>query len=212
MFGQELAQIVGQVLDDGGDAGIDADLATDPAGVVRQFDLHLLQVTHQHARVMQQRMRCRRQFQPLGTAVEQRRVQPPLQVGNALADGRRGDVLAVRRLGDALLLADRDEQLQRQKIETHVALLPTGIRVLSARLRCGRKPWSWRSGIFVGIKCWPRPTSRITTRAFRMKSSDEPSNRGYGLTPHRFGVQRPFAHSQAGFFERLPPREPRSKQ
>ena len=117
MFLDEGAQVLGQELDDGRNAGMHAHMAAHAVGVLAEFALHLLQAEQHRAGVMQQAFAGRRQVDTARVAVQQRGVEGGFQIGQALAHGGCGDELALGRLADAAEFAHRHEQLQRGEVD-----------------------------------------------------------------------------------------------
>ena len=89
-------------------------ISADALGVVAKLARELGQVAHDDTGVTEEGAGGRSGLERLGGAIEKRRLEHLLEVGDALADRRGGDVLHLGSAGDALLFTDRDEQLQRQ--------------------------------------------------------------------------------------------------
>ena len=145
MAGEKIAEIDRQMLDDGRHAGGHADLAAHPLGMVAKFGLHLLEIAKQDAGMMEKRLGGWSWLQALRAPVEERRLDHLLQVGDPLAHRRGGDVQFLRGACDAFILADRDEQLQGQQIESHevLALFPARHRQRRRGCRSGRCRLRW---------------------------------------------------------------------
>ena len=108
----EGTQVFGQKLHDGGNIRVHAHMATHAAGVFAQLALHALQPEQHGARMVQQAFASGGQRHAAAVAVQQGRVDRSLQVGQALAHRRGGDVFALGGAANAAQLAHRNKQLQ----------------------------------------------------------------------------------------------------
>ena len=86
-------------------------------GVFAQLALHFFQAEQHRTRMVQQAFARRRQVNPAGMAVQQRRIQRGFEVAQALADGRGRNEFALGHLANAAQLAHGDEQLQRGQVD-----------------------------------------------------------------------------------------------
>ena len=114
---QEPAEVAGQVLDHRRVVREDLEAAAHPLRVLADFAVHLGEVAHQHARVMQEGVTGGRGPKSGMVTAEELHLGRLLEIGDALADRGGRDVLALGRLGDALLLHHRDEELQGEQID-----------------------------------------------------------------------------------------------
>lgn len=111
------AQVFGQKLHDGRDVGMHPHMATHALGVFAQFALHFFQAKQHRAGVVQQAFASGGEGHTPAVAVQQLGVHGGFQVGQAFADGRRGDEFPLGRLADAAQLTHRHKQLQRGEVE-----------------------------------------------------------------------------------------------
>ena len=107
-----------QELHDGRDVGVHAHMAAHAVGIFAELALHALQPEQHGTRVVQQAFTGGRERDAAAVPVEQGGVHCRFQIGQALADGRCGDELALRRTPDAAQFAHGHEQLQRRQIDT----------------------------------------------------------------------------------------------
>src|SRR5579862_5770303 len=139
--------------------------------------------------MVEQRMGGGREFEASVAAVEQRRLKASLEIGHPLADGRGCDMLAISRLGDAELLADRDEKLKCEQIEAH-GPSPHPLASRLARRR-NDKSVAWRPALLMAPVEVDR-ASQFATPAFPMKSFSEPGNRTYDPVPNQLSTFKGF--------------------
>ena len=92
-------------------------MAFHPFAELAEVGVELLEVVHHVARVVQQRVAGRGQFDALGLAIEQSDAQLVFQVADALAHCRQGQVLTLGSAGQAALVGDGDEQLEGDEID-----------------------------------------------------------------------------------------------
>src|SRR5690606_34275705 len=89
-----------------------------------EVGIQLPQVVQQVARMVQQGVAGRCQLDALGLAIEQADAELALQVADALAHRRQGEVLALGGAGQAALVGDGGEQAQGDEIDTTHRALP----------------------------------------------------------------------------------------
>ncbi|ASL25958.1 hypothetical protein ACG10_06250 [Azotobacter chroococcum] len=109
---QELGDLLGQELHDRGHVGEDAHMPARPFRVLAQLALQAFHVAHQLPGMTQQGLPGRGRHHAALAAHQQRGLEGRLDVGDALAQRRGRDELALAGAGDRALLADRHEQPQ----------------------------------------------------------------------------------------------------
>ena len=114
---QERGDVVGQLLGQHRQARHHAHAAVRTGRKLAQFRVHTFHAAEQFVRAPQQRLAGSRGHDAAPAAHDQCRAHRLLERGDALADRRRHDRFARRRARDVALLADGDEQAQRDGVE-----------------------------------------------------------------------------------------------
>ncbi|MCY1289564.1 hypothetical protein D9M70_386610 [compost metagenome] len=121
---QERLELRRQELRDGRDVGEYPDLAAQAAAVVAHARHDVVEVVQHAARQVNQLDAGRGRLHALVAAPEQGRAEPLLQLADAFADRGRGQVRPLGSGGDGAVFRHADEEAQRDRIESHVVVLP----------------------------------------------------------------------------------------